>query len=37
MFGGPGIDPVIKGCDYLLNDVYPGMQSLEFIVFVKKA
>jgi hypothetical protein len=37
MFGGPGVDPVIRGCDYLLNDVYPGMQSLEFIVFVKKA
>lgn len=37
MFGGHGVDPVIKGCDYLLNDVYPGMQSLEFIVFVKKA
>jgi hypothetical protein len=37
MFAGAGVDPVVRGCEYLLNGVYPGMQSLEFIMFVKKA
>jgi hypothetical protein len=36
MYGGPDVEPAIKGFAYLLNEVYPGSNNLEFTVFTMK-